>query len=63
MKMSKKLKITVKIINNVAFNYLDTRIYIKEDIYFVWCLLVFEFFEQIDVLPFYALAILFLESK
>ena len=35
MKMSKKLKITVKVINNVAFNYLDTRIYIKEDIYFV----------------------------
>ena len=53
-KMNKKLKVTMKYIENVNCKYPDTKIYIEgedltmeEVIYFV-----FEFFERIDV-PFF----------
>ena len=61
--MNKNLKVTVKVIDNVDCKYLDTKIYneenlkeftVKEVIYFV-----FQFFEQIEVLFFHALAVLF----
>ena len=50
--MHKKLKVTLKVFDNVACKYPDTKIYIEEVIYFA-----FEFFEQIDGLFFHALAI------
>ena len=60
--MNKKLKVMVKFINSAACNYVDTKIYIAENltgktvediIHFV-----FEFFERINVLLFHALTIL-----
>ena len=63
--MNKKLKLTLKVIDSVASEYPDTKIYIEENLkrrlssgrgklYFV-----FEFFEQIHGLRFHALSILF----
>ena len=65
--MNKKLEVTIKIIDNVVCKYTDSKIYmeqnlkalkIEEVIYFVWYLLLFESFEQMDVLSFHALAAL-----
>ena len=67
MKENRKLKVTLKVADSVASKYLVTKNYIEENLmeevtYFVWCLLAFEFFEEIHGSLFHVLPIS-LESR
>ena len=61
--MKKKLKVTIKVIDNVDCKHPDTKIYIKENLkektFILEIYFVFESFERINVLPFHEFAILF----